>query len=42
VLLTLAKSNVGTCEVYVGGEIEPALTAWLAGCLNETGLGGAQ
>ena len=41
VLLTLAKSNVGTCEVYVGGEIEPALTAWLAGCLNETGLGGA-
>ena len=38
VLLTLAKSNVGTCEVYVGGEIEPALTAWLAGCL--TGLGG--
>jgi hypothetical protein len=41
VLLTLAKSNVGACEVYVGGEIEPALTAWLAGCLKETGLGGA-
>ena len=41
VLLTLAKSNVGACEVYVGGEIEPALTAWLARCLKETGLGGA-
>ena len=40
VLLTLAKSNVGTCEVYVGGEIEPALTASLVGRLKETGLGG--
>jgi hypothetical protein len=42
VLLTLAKSNVGTCEVYVGAEIEPALTAWLIGRLKQRGLGGAQ
>ena len=40
VLLMLAKSNVRTCEVYVGGEIEPALTASLVGRLKETGLGG--
>ena len=41
VLLTLAKCNVGRCEVYVGGENEPALTAWLAGRLKDAGLGGA-
>jgi hypothetical protein len=39
VLLTLAKNNVAACEVYVGGKVEPSLTAWLAGRLKDKGLG---
>lgn len=39
VLLILGRNNVSAAEVYVGGAIEPALTAWLAGRLKEAGLG---
>lgn len=39
VLLTLSRKNVGTCEVYVGGKVDPDLTRWLAGRLSEKGLG---
>lgn len=39
VLLILARGNVSASEVYVGGAIEPALTAWLAGRLKEDSLG---
>jgi hypothetical protein len=38
VLLTLAKQNVGMCEVYASGHIEPDLTRWLAARLTEKGL----
>ena len=39
VLLTLAKQNVGMCEVYVSGKLEPDLTRWLAARLADKGLG---
>ncbi|MGE5159140.1 MAG: hypothetical protein ACM3OF_13465 [Gemmatimonas sp.] len=39
VLLILARKHVCASEVYVGGVIEPALTAWLAARLTEDGLG---
>jgi hypothetical protein len=39
VLVTLAKSQVINPEVYVGGAIDSALTAWLAERLKEAGLG---
>ena len=41
VLLTLSKQNVGTCEVYAAGKLEPDLTRWFAGRLAEKGLGAA-
>jgi hypothetical protein len=39
VFLTLAKNDVATCEVYVGGKVEPGLTTWLAGRFKDKGLG---
>jgi hypothetical protein len=39
VLLALSKTNIGMCEVYVAGELEPDLTRWLAARLSEKGLG---
>jgi hypothetical protein len=39
VLLTLSKTNVAMCEVYVGGKIDPDMTRWLAGRLSDKGLG---
>jgi hypothetical protein len=39
VLLTLAKQNVGMCEVYVAGKLEPDLTRWLAARLADERLG---
>jgi hypothetical protein len=39
VLLTLSKQNVGICEVYAAGKLEPDLTRWLAARLAEKGLG---
>jgi len=37
-LLTLGKQTVTASEVYVGGVIDPALTAWFAGRLKDAGL----
>jgi len=37
-LLTLSKKDVGMCEVYVGGKLEPDLTRWLAARLSDKGL----
>ena len=39
VLVTLAKSNVASSEVYVGGAINPALSRWFSRRLKEAGLG---
>jgi hypothetical protein len=39
VLLTLAKTHVEACEVYVGGKIEPDMTRWLAARLSDKDLG---
>ena len=39
VLLTLSKTNVAMCEVYVGGKIDPDMTRWLARQLSDKGLG---
>jgi hypothetical protein len=39
VLLTLAKNNVTSSEVYVGGVPDGALSVWLAERLQEAGLG---
>ena len=39
VWLVLGKSSV-VADVYVGGAIDPALSAWLAGRLKEVRLGG--
>jgi hypothetical protein len=41
VLLTLARRSVLDPEVYVGGVIDPVLTAWLSRRLREAGLGAA-
>jgi hypothetical protein len=38
VLLTLGKTTVTASEIYVGGAIDPALTAWFATRLKEAGL----
>jgi hypothetical protein len=40
VFLTLAKRNVTSSEVYVGGAIEKPISIWLAERLKETGLAG--
>jgi hypothetical protein len=37
-LLTLGKQTVTASEVYVGGVIDPALTAWFASRLKEARL----
>jgi hypothetical protein len=39
VLLTLAKSNVSSADVYVGGVADRPLSGWLSQRLMETGLG---
>jgi hypothetical protein len=39
VLVTLAKTNVASSEVYVGGAINPALSRWFSRRLKEAGLG---
>jgi hypothetical protein len=38
VLLILERTNVSFCEVYVGGQIEPTLTRWLASRLQDKDL----
>lgn len=40
VYLTLAKNNVTSSDVYVGGVLDGPLTVWLAGRLKDAGLGG--
>jgi hypothetical protein len=40
VLLTLGKKQVTSSEVYVGGVVDPALSAWFSGRLKDAGLGG--
>jgi hypothetical protein len=37
-LLTLARKNVASSEVYVGGVADAELSEWLAGRLREAGL----
>jgi hypothetical protein len=39
VLVTLAKKNVASSEIYVGGKLDRPLSAWFAGRLKDTGLG---
>ncbi len=39
VLLVLARQNVTTSEVYVGGTLDRAITLWFAERLAEVGLG---
>jgi len=39
VLLTLSKTNIEMCEVYVAGELESDLTRWLAARLSDKGRG---
>jgi hypothetical protein len=39
VLVTLGKKQVTSSEVYVGGVIEPALSAFFAQQLRDAGLG---
>ena len=39
VFLTLARKNVTTSDVYVGGVIDQAQSVWLAGRLKDVGLG---
>jgi hypothetical protein len=40
VLLTLAKNNVTSSEVYVGGRIDQPMSLWFAERLKEVGLAG--
>jgi len=39
VLLILTQRQVAAPEVYVGGVVDPPLTGWLAGRLQQAGLG---
>ena len=39
VLVTLAKKNVASSEIYVGGKLDRPLSAWFAGRLKDAGLG---
>lgn len=39
VLLVLDRKKVKLAEVYVGGQLDPSLTQWLAGRLAERGFG---
>ena len=38
-LVTLARNDVASSEVYVGGSLDRALSAWFAGRLKDVGLG---
>jgi hypothetical protein len=38
VLVTLSRKNVGDVEVYIGGVVDRALTAWFVGRLREAGI----
>ena len=38
VLRTLAKTEIASSEVYVGGVVERPMSIWFAGRLHETGL----
>jgi hypothetical protein len=38
-LVTLAKDNVASSEVYVGGALHPALSGWFSRRLGDAGLG---
>ena len=38
VLLTLSRKNVSDVEVYVGGVVDPPMTAWLLERLKEAGI----
>jgi hypothetical protein len=38
VLLTLAKNNVVSSEVYLGGMVDQALSGWFSGRLKDVGL----
>jgi hypothetical protein len=38
-LVTLARNDVASSEVYVGGSLDRALSAWFAGRLKDAGLG---
>jgi hypothetical protein len=38
VLLVLGKKNINLSEVYVGGVVDPPLSSWLAGRLQQVGL----
>ncbi len=39
VLLTLGKNNVTSSEVYLGGQVDRALSFWFSGRLKQAGLG---
>ena len=39
VLVTLAKKNVASSEVYVGGKVDQHLSAWFAERLKDAGVG---
>jgi hypothetical protein len=39
VLVTLGRKNVASSEVYVGGKVDQALSAWFAEHLKDAGLG---
>jgi len=39
VLVTLAKNNVASSEVYIGGVIDQALSVWFSARLRDAGLG---
>lgn len=39
VLLVLGRKSIASPDVYVGGAIDQALSAWLAGRLKDAGLG---
>src|SRR5713101_7508844 len=39
VMVTLAKKDVASSEVYVGGKPDRTLSAWFAGRLKDVGLG---
>ncbi len=39
VLLVLAKKNVATSEVYVGGKLDRSMSGWFAERLGDAGLG---
>lgn len=42
VLLTLARTNIASSEIYIGGAIDRPMSVWLAERLQQTGLGAQQ